>query len=302
MTPVSPDPGRSPPCHGTSNVTHSLGQDAQGSHPTKRRRITGPGAHLVRRKRAHAACQFCRSRKARCDNARPMCGFCRHHGAKCIFDDDDAPEDGLPQSVQISAAQQHEELLKRFDRIEELLQLPSRASFGFQAPLVLPALQSPAPYPLSPQTELGVASPPLPDRPSSRVRVFSPSTRCEAPLKWPIFKGVIAENDARIESFILEPVESVIGVSITDPMSASSTPSSSRGHPNNRKPNIERGIHEEALVPLCRKFLTQVHLRNPILEEDELMANAKSAAEHGLKWDASSCLVVSITMRMRLVS
>ncbi|KAK9427417.1 hypothetical protein V1505DRAFT_396112 [Lipomyces doorenjongii] len=41
------------------------------------------------RKRAITACQVCRFRKTKCDNARPTCGFCRKTGVQCIFE---APE------------------------------------------------------------------------------------------------------------------------------------------------------------------------------------------------------------------
>ncbi|KAH8807691.1 vegetative cell wall protein gp1, partial [Xylogone sp. PMI_703] len=38
------------------------------------------------RRRAVAACQLCRRRKTKCDNARPSCGFCTGIGATCEFD------------------------------------------------------------------------------------------------------------------------------------------------------------------------------------------------------------------------
>lgn len=41
------------------------------------------------RKRATAACRLCRSRKVKCNNARPTCGNCSSHNAVCVYEDSD---------------------------------------------------------------------------------------------------------------------------------------------------------------------------------------------------------------------
>jgi hypothetical protein len=97
-----------------------------------------------------------------------------------------------------------------------------------------------------------------------------------------VFEGVIPESERRIESFVLIADSAKSGsprIGVTQargPSAASALP----------------GIQEELLIPLCRKFLLHIHPRNPILESDQLIAYAKDAAENGLKWNASSCLVV----------
>jgi hypothetical protein len=54
---------------------------------------------FTRRKRVAQACQFCRLRKTKCDNAQPTCGFCVQHNARCVYDD------GHAQSLASEAAQ-----------------------------------------------------------------------------------------------------------------------------------------------------------------------------------------------------
>lgn len=54
-----------------------------------------------------------------------------------------------------------------------------------------------------------------------------------------------------------------------------------------------RGIQEEDFIPLSKRFLTYVHVKNPILDVPEFASYVKTAAETGLQWDGPSCLVVS---------
>ncbi|KXH61281.1 C6 zinc finger domain-containing protein [Colletotrichum salicis] len=105
-------------------------------------------------------------------------------------------------------------------------------------------------------------------------RTLYSALRCESMLRWPIFEGIISEDDSQIESFILE-----FGTDMTD---------DGLNQPNDSSMINGPGIQEDAFVPLCRKFLTHVHPRNPFLEGNELIAYAKQAAEHGIKWDAPS--------------
>lgn len=53
------------------------------------------------------------------------------------------------------------------------------------------------------------------------------------------------------------------------------------------------GISGEDFIPLCRRFLQTVHIRNPVLEEKDLMQYASNIQENGLQWDKYSCVVVS---------
>ncbi|CAI4213604.1 unnamed protein product [Parascedosporium putredinis] len=272
---------------------------APAGAPAKRQRPNQADARLVRRKRAHAACQFCRARKAKCDNASPICGFCRHHGARCIYDearDDQAPRS--PPRDSHEDRRQHQELLGRFDRLEELLnsaaatRLESRHGQA-ACPISLASpnsiLRSPA---WQPESNASTSTPQSSENHLSRVPFYSPYTKSEAPLKWPIFKDVILQSDARIESFILEPQEAIIETNDAAHLSAAFSDfngdrvSSNKGY-------IEYGIREDSLVRLCQAFLAHTHLRNPILEDSELISYAKAVTEHGLGWDSKTCLVVA---------
>ncbi|KAK1622115.1 hypothetical protein BDP81DRAFT_455672 [Colletotrichum phormii] len=218
-----------------SSGSRSPAQEDQPSRwgpSNKKRRLTASATHLTRRKRAATACQFCRLRKTKCDNVRPVCGFCRHHHATCVYGDEEEEEG---DRVSHAAKSQDEGIassviLERLDEIKHLLQRPRS---------------------------------PLRDQPASVVMTAAPHAE-------------IHPTDGK--SFILE-----FGTDMTD---------DGLNQPNDPSMINGPGIQEDAFVPLCRKFLTHVHPRNPILEGHELIAYAKQTTEHGIKWDASSCLVL----------
>lgn len=258
--------------------------------PNKKRRITQTATHLTRRKRAATACQFCRLRKTKCDNVHPVCGFCRHHHATCVYGDEG--EDGEGKEMAVSAAQAQDEgiassvILERLDEIKHLLQRTSSLSKDQPA-----SVEADVPQVDTHQTgrtkvyQHDENSEPhgyfMDDHEQHReeaTRTLYSALRCESMLRWPIFEGIVPEDDARIESFILEFGTDMIDNGIDQPSNSSTVNGS--------------GIQEDAFVPLCRKFLTHVHPRNPILESNELIAYAKQTTEYGIKWDAPSCLVV----------
>ena len=267
--------------------------------PAKRAKLTS--ASFTRRKRAVAACQFCRLRKTKCDTVKPVCGFCRYHNAKCVYVDPD--EDA---SVQDESTYRHEEILKRFDELKSLLQatssqLATAGSVATATATATPPAATTAAATLSqsPQAHATPAAASDSDTITSQLPnqaslpSYSPcytATKCESLLRWPMFEGIISDRDAQIHSFVLSPQDSV-DINHTSPLPQ--TPSFglqpiSVGDGVYLKPAVQ----EEALVPLCHKFLAHVHPRNPILEPEELLAYAKAAAENGLGWDGPTCLVV----------
>lgn len=66
-----------------------------GTGPPQKRSRTSEGAAARERagvprvsypkKRVNVACEVCRSRKTRCDAARPSCSFCAEIGARCVY-------------------------------------------------------------------------------------------------------------------------------------------------------------------------------------------------------------------------
>ncbi|KAH6884451.1 hypothetical protein B0T10DRAFT_130882 [Thelonectria olida] len=243
--------------------------DEDGGPASRKRRVIPPP--YAKRKRASTACQFCRQRKTKCDNVRPVCGFCRYHRARCIYEDESSVDDKVPYD------EASQEIIERLDEIKELLKQQGNAP---RDPVALPPL---AAIPEIHATPLSIVSDQvtsLGDEQSLAVRLPFATLRCESLLRWPVFNGVIPEKYSSIMSFLLESVSQ--SHSVTQPLSDENGRGSRRGP----------GIREEDLVPLCRKFLKHVHPRNPILEPEELIKSARVASEHGLGWDSTSCLIL----------
>jgi hypothetical protein len=60
---------------------------AAEGRPTRATTVTG-----APRKRVAAACSFCRGRKIKCNNERPVCSNCRIYGKSCVFEPIDEAE------------------------------------------------------------------------------------------------------------------------------------------------------------------------------------------------------------------
>lgn len=250
-----------------------MNDENDGPSSRKRRVIPQPYA---KRKRASTACQFCRQRKTKCDNVRPVCGFCRYHQARCIYEDETSVDDKVPYD------EASQEIIERLDEIKELLKQQGSTQLHRG-----PIAQSPLP-PISeiPATAFSLASdqaisPAARDEQPLAARLPFATLRCESLLRWPVFHGIVSDEHCSIMSFLLESVTQTPNVSSPDLNAIGSQ----RG----------AGIREEDLVSLCQKFLKHVHPRNPILEPDELIQSARLASEHGIKWDSTSCLIVSLT-------
>lgn len=100
-------------------------------------------------------------------------------------------------------------------------------------------------------------------------------------LEWPVFEG---EYDrSRIESLIFNP---------------EGTPCSSNRVSSDaiRRWRPGRGIQEEDIPKLVDKFLTNVHIKNPILDPEDIKRKGRWILENGISWDARSCLVVCLSL------
>lgn len=99
----------------------------------------------------------------------------------------------------------------------------------------------------------------------------SAANNCEGVLRWPIFEGLVPD----VHSFILESAKEDSGQAETI-----------------RTGSLGRGVQEDDFIPLSKKFLAYVHVKNPILEVADYKAQVRDAAENGPRWDGPSCLVV----------
>jgi hypothetical protein len=255
-----------------------------------RKRPHGSGRNYAPRKRAITACEFCRLRKTRCDNARPTCGFCQLHQAECIYPDavDDALYDPTTR-----------ELLGRLDEIKELLrhcqhgQPPSQTTSSATRPHDPDGPQLPVADGFTTeeeshtsQTGRAPAGEPTQNQLSSdHYASCQEHLLCESILRWPVLHEFLSPDKQLIHSFLLD--------SVIDSESGRSPDQSADG--SEHRPG-QRGVSESDLVPLCRKFLSVVHVKNPILDTQNLLRYARIAAEDGLAWDAPSCLVVCLAL------
>ncbi|KAH7381168.1 vegetative cell wall protein gp1 [Phaeosphaeria sp. MPI-PUGE-AT-0046c] len=245
--------------------------------PNKRQRTSA----MYQRKRAVTACEPCRRRKTRCDNARPICGFCQINHGQCSYPDsssDYATYD--PASLAI---------LDRLNHVVTLLETQSvREPVSWQ-PLqdkVLSAV-TPASH-TSSHVVLGArAISSTQDRQHGNTSVYvddelfgrtniagHPATllNCESILKWPVFGA----PSHPIHSFVLEHATNV----------STTTNSFDSTQPGNR------GIQENDFSSLSKRFLTFVHVKNPVLDIEEYQEWVKIAVDQGPRWDGPSCLVL----------
>ncbi|KAK7417621.1 hypothetical protein QQX98_004442 [Neonectria punicea] len=276
------------------NPEDAVQDDAGGHSSKKRKRATT--TDFTRRKRAVAACQFCRLRKTKCDNVRPCCGYCVRHKAKCVYGDSEWLEDSIDNSEQDEGMGR--QILKQLEMIKQMLEknqssplqsnpsINSPATFSVTtAANILQNSTSPNVSGLSPWTE---ATDSVSRTTSTKANSPSPVSRphalarCESLLRWPIFNGIVSEEDAKVESFLMDSDYKT---------RKQDTEGSIR---NTTQEHVGRGIRDDAFVPLCRKFLNHVHPRNPVLDADELMRLARVAEEHGVRWDSESCLVLVV--------
>lgn len=256
----------------------------------------------VRRKRAIAACQFCRLRKTKCDNVRPVCGSCRHHQARCVYADG-SEGDGLQVGLD-EAASRHREVLERLDDIRSLLARSSppdaRGGTAFETGS---ALSTSAANGFDRDgASLGAVEIESQSgrQPSSSPSAYLQYTKCESILKWPVLENVMADDDAAIESFIFDTYVRGDGekdepVPIPYKNSASPASCASAGLKSKTSAVPDRDAPEPTYVMLCQKFLALVNCRNPILDAQDLLSYARSVTEDGLRWDGKSCVVVSPT-------
>lgn len=265
---MSTEPGHQH-VRGVSGVQESSGSPGRPS--TKRRR---PGsrdeAPVTKRRRATTACSLCRARKAKCDNVRPQCGFCRANRAVCQYEDDHAEPPALDQASQ--------EILGRLDELKSILTGRGVANL----PLPLDYQQGIADErSLEPQSNG--------EGPEALRRLEPAASRVspESLLRWPVFRGLLAEDLSSMQSFLFDGAVLALGSGTTEP--ATAWPS--HGTPRAQHPT-RQSINEDDMPRLCSKFIQLVHPRNPILDTDGLLNTARSVAEHGLGWDATSCLLL----------
>jgi Fungal Zn(2)-Cys(6) binuclear cluster domain. len=182
--------------HEATDASHSEGSSGDAAKVTSNKRHLLDSVARYPRKRGATACQICRIRKTKCDNARPACGFCVQHKARCVYGS--SSEASLP----FDAAS--EEILSRLSAIQSLLShghpvLPTAAASYDQT------------YPIAGVrrgVDLKIASASTSAshmlwRQGYPASALS-ATRCETLLQWPVFEDVVSVRESNIKSFLLD--------------------------------------------------------------------------------------------------
>ncbi|KAI8672282.1 Zn(2)-C6 fungal-type domain-containing protein [Fusarium sp. Ph1] len=238
---------------------------AAGGQGNKRPRT----AAMYQRKRAVTACQSCRLRKTKCDNVRPACGFCSKNGAQCIYPGPETSDYSTfdPASLTILDRLNHVVTLLESRPLAVIAQPSEVSQQVSEAPMSVNFLTSAAPT-----AETTTNLPEIDILQTLDIPGFpSTANNCEGVLHWPIFEGLVPD----VHSFILESAKEDSGQAETI-----------------RTGSLGRGVQEDDFIPLSKKFLAYVHVKNPILDVADYKAQVRDAAENGPRWDGPSCLVV----------
>ncbi|PVH79103.1 hypothetical protein DL98DRAFT_461561 [Cadophora sp. DSE1049] len=220
------------------------------------------------RKRAVTACDTCRWKKTKCGNERPICASCAKNNQPCSYDPrlDHASFD--PASLLIL-----DKLTQALQKLNEIDQEVKGKNFrvvdDLRSTTVAGTTTSPSAGACNNATPLSIS-------PSDCLEVPTAFGSTEAMLTWPIFNGRLSHN------FLSQ--ELLIG----------SLPS---GHGEHRDPlkwsqRWNHGINEEDIPALVERFLQLVHSKNPVFHTRQIREAARYVSEHGIGWDASSCVVL----------
>ncbi|ERS98826.1 uncharacterized protein SPSK_04006 [Sporothrix schenckii 1099-18] len=238
------------------------------------------------RKRATQACLTCRFRRTKCDNARPACAACVRLGADCSYREADHSTFD-PASLTI---------LNRLDDLERLFRERSAGT----APAVPgpPMVQTIPPNAVnghghghghghgrsldatSPASQISQAQSDL----SYAVDVWSrdkrPQVSIDAVLQWAPLKD---------EGFTTRMFPSPRRDDATSPEANGAL---SNGNGSNWRGAIDLDL--PAADAVLRSFFDNVHVFNPILEEEDVQDYVKMVRFQGIGWDAVSCLTLLI--------
>lgn len=233
----------------------------------------------VTRKRAPTACNLCRQRKTKCDNASPSCGFCIFVRVPCVYSDTRNGSSSEPRPVEPS----NSEILERLNHVVTLLEdrdgirpLLNRGSEDvlLEAQAADPGSNTSIGH--SDFTDAGFGQLEISEKAACTVS-------CESILRWPTFSGLTSYQN--IKSFAL----------VSDDDADISSPD----WPTHIRP-ARPALASEDILPLCNKFQALILVKNPSMTSREFSKYAREVAENGPGWDGPSCLVVSVPITPNL--
>ena len=124
------------------------------------------------------------------------------------------------------------------------------------------------------------------DIPAKTASVLS----CESILRWPALEGLAPQEE--IKSFLLQSNNGADFFCDRGSPRTILVGSGSGDSRSGRRGNLRQGIQEEQILPLCKKFLALINLKNPVLDVAEFNRFSRDVVENGPRWDGPSCLVV----------
>lgn len=208
---------------------------------TAHKRPAPRGSASYPRKRAVTACQVCRARRTKCDNAKPACSFCVKSGANCI----QAPVDLSsfdPASLQI------------LSRLEDLEQLVRDIGSGTAASRA------------APEPTLADARPD-----PSQLLPCSINTV----LEWEPLRRLRPTQELGGPAFPCTN-RSAILMTTSPPLS---------------------GLDEfepHRIKLLLDNFFNYVHVKNPVLNEQQTRKIVNKVCLHGIDWSPDACLALLV--------
>lgn len=205
---------------------------------TAQKRPAPRGSASYPRKRAVKACQVCRSRKTKCDNAKPACSFCVKVGATCIQTPVDLSSFD-PASLHI---------LQRLDDLEQLVREGSTNT--------------------------------------SNQSIIIPNQLCESLAPAQILPCSI---DSVLEWRSLRELRS-------EPPNGPAFPCIKKSVQMTTSPPLS-GLDEfepHRIRSLLDKFFNFVHVKNPVLDEQQTRRTVNRVCLHGIDWSPDACLSLLI--------
>lgn len=258
------------------------------------------------RRRGANACSICRSRKTKCDNQRPVCGFCAATGGDCRYTDSDPSQfDRATLAILQRLCNLESGLVEHIDqRFNESVVLaangrrPSGGPRNATSTIVQDRLydeqstvhwgpgifQSPSGY-IDATMVRGLDQGHLTsdmnkdEPPSSNALRHVSEMFSNSMLEWPIFTHAAPHLEKELRTPLLQ-------------VWAQANTSDS-GYVV-KKVTSSLNLDTEIIHDLVENFLTNNHVKNPMLDVESLRADTREFGETGAQWDERSCLLVRI--------
>lgn len=256
--------------------TTSVNANNSGGRPAKRPKLnnrsnendnTHHKSVVTRRK---VACETCRGRKIRCSQERPRCAYCSASDSECIYIE--TPEDKLTLDPVTKLV---------ISRLDQILHSVDGLRSGMDQLAPVPHHLSP---PKAPQSDPGPQQEPENIIfTKDYLTIPSGQTSADAVLTWPVFHSRYPPDILVRLQYMQSEVDPPLAGTID------------RIDPDTRQPLHHETLLDPRSVPgLVDSFLRNVHTKNPVLNVRELLRSAQSAAQHGIGWDAKSCLLLTV--------